>query len=447
MTVQKTLIKNALVINEYQSIATDVLIVNERIETIAPNIKASDDMQIIDARGKHLLPGMIDDQVHFRDPGGEHKADFGTESAAAVAGGITSVMDMPNTNPLTTSQQAIEDKHASIAGRAHCNYGFYLGATNDNIEVIKSIDTSLICGIKAFMGASTGNMLVDNENTLNEIFKHAPVLVATHCEDTPIIVANEAKAHNQYGDNIPVALHPYIRSAKACLKSTELATSLAIKHNARLHVLHISTGAEVNYLASLKSKHNNITAEACVHFLWFTEADYATKGAQIKCNPAIKSQEDQDIIFAGINNKTLDVIATDHAPHLLTEKALDYMHSPSGLPLVQTALPSLLSLVKQGKLNLHQTVDQVSHRVADMFNVVDRGYIREGYFADLVLIDMDKNYQIKNEDMLYKCAWTPYDGAQFSAIVEKTWVNGQLKWADNRIQNSPIGLALQYDRR
>ncbi|MGJ8663537.1 MAG: dihydroorotase [Marinicella sp.] len=442
----KTLIKNAIVVNEYQNIEADVLIAGERIEKIASHIDAAEGMHVVDAQGLHLLPGMIDDQVHFRDPGGEHKADFGTESAAAVAGGITSVMDMPNTNPLTITQSAIEDKHASISGRSHCNYGFYFGATNDNIEEIKAIDTSLICGIKAFMGASTGNMLVDNENTLNEIFKHAPVLVATHCEDTPIILANEAKAKEQYGENIPVALHPYIRSVKACLKSTELATSLAIKHNARLHVLHISTGAEIKYLAELKAKHSNITAEACVHFLWFSEEDYAKQGALIKCNPAVKTKEDQDTILAGIQDKTIDVIATDHAPHLLAEKSQPYMQSPSGLPLVQTALPSLLTLAQQGKLSLHQTIDQISHRVADMFAVVDRGYIREGYFADLVLVDMNKTHKIDNKNMLYKCGWTPYHDAHFTASIEKTWVNGDLKWSDGKVQNQAHGQALKYNR-
>lgn len=442
----KTLIKNAIVVNEYQNQIADVLIIGERIEKLAKSIVATNDMHIIDAQGLHLLPGMIDGQVHFRDPGDTHKADFGTESAAAVAGGITSVLDMPNTKPMTISQAAIVDKHLSIKGRSHCNYGFYLGATNHNIEEIKAIDTSLICGIKAFMGASTGNLLVDNELALNEIFKHAPVLVATHCEDTPIILANEAKAKAQYGEDIPVALHPYIRSVKACLKSTELATSLAIKHQARLHVLHISTAAEIKYLASLKAEHSNITAEACVHFLWFTEDDYAKYGALIKCNPAIKSKEDQAHILAGIHDKTIDVIATDHAPHLLSEKALPYMQSPAGLPLVQTALPSLLTLAQQGKLSLHQTIDQISHRVADMFKVIDRGYIREGYFADLVLVDMNKTQQVNNNDMLYKCAWTPYHEAYFNVCIEKTWVNGQLKWSDGKVLNQALGQALTYNR-
>ncbi len=442
----KTLIKNALIVNEMESKYGDILINNKRIEQVSNTISAKETYQIIDADGKHLLPGMIDDQVHFRDPGGTHKADFSTESAAAVAGGITSVMDMPNTNPLTISQAAIENKHSNISGRSHCNYGFYLGATNDNIEEIKAIDTKLICGVKAFMGASTGNMLVDDERTLDQIFRNCPTLVATHCEDTPIILTNEAFAHKQYGDDIPVSEHPTIRSRKACLKSTKLATSLATKHGTRLHVLHISTADEIQYLRELRKQHSNITGEACVHFLWFTENDYADKGALIKCNPAIKSAADQAEIIRGIQDRTISVIATDHAPHLLEEKARKYAQSPSGLPLVQTALPSLLTLVNQGQLDLYQTIDQITHQVADMFDVIDRGYIREGYFADLVLVDMNNSHSITNQEMYYKCGWTPYDGEVFTAQIEKTWVNGELKWSEQKLLGNTNGQALKYDR-
>lgn len=444
--MKKTLIKNATIINEYQTQSADLLIVGSRIEKIAGQITAEANMQIIDAAGKQLLPGMIDDQVHFRDPGQPEKADFGTESAAAVAGGITSVMDMPNTNPQTTSEPAIKDKIQSMQGKSHCNYGFYLGVTNDNIEQIKSIDTSLICGMKAFMGSSTGNMLVDDEKTLEQVFQHCPILLATHCEDTPTISQNEIAATAQFGEQIPIEQHPKIRSAEACLKSTQLATSLAKKHGTKLHILHISTAQEIQLLRQITQQHDHISGEACVHFLWFTDQDYPQRGTQIKCNPAIKSAADQAEIIAGINDRTIAVIATDHAPHLISEKQQPYAKAPSGLPLVQTALPSLITLVKRGQLELHQTVDQISHQVAELFSLKDRGYIREGYYADLVLLDMNAEQTVSNQQMLYKCAWTPYHGETFSATVEKTWVNGQLKWSNQQLQNPAQGKPLVYIR-
>lgn len=441
-----TLITNATIINEMRCFEADILIKNERIEKIASKITANPTDNVIDASGLHLLPGMIDDQVHFRDPGLTHKGDFSTESAAAVAGGITSVMDMPNTSPKTTSQQAIEDKHLHVKGRSHCNYGFYLGATNDNIEEIKRIDNRLICGVKVFMGASTGNMLVDDETTLDNIFKTCPILVATHCEDTPTILAQEKAYRNKYGNNIPIEYHPIVRNREACLKSTQLAVSLAQKYSARLHVLHISTADEVQYLAEIKKQSPHISAEACVHFLWFNDSNYEQRGNLIKCNPAIKTAHDQETIIRGIRDRTLDVIATDHAPHLLKEKQADYFSAPSGLPLVQTAYPSLLTLVNQGILSLEQTIDQVTHQVADMFSVVDRGYIREGYYADIVLADMNTRYQPNNSDTLYKCGWTPYEGENFSASINSTWVNGALKWNNKKLLSNSSGKALCYKR-
>jgi dihydroorotase len=441
-----TLIKNAQLVNEGRVHNADVLIKGQRIEKIAPEIQAPAEAEVVEAAGKYLLPGMIDDQVHFRDPGLTHKGDFATESAAAVAGGITSVMDMPNTSPLTINQAAIEDKHAHVAGRSHCNYGFYLGATNDNIEAIKSIDPTLICGIKVFMGASTGNMLVDDEQTLTAIFKEAPTLIATHCEDTPTILANEEKARLIWGENVPMAEHPNIRSREACIKSTRLATGLARKYRARLHVLHISTAEEVAMFQDLPTEQKHITAEACVHFTWFDENDYADKGALIKCNPAIKTAADRAAIIEGIKSNRLDVIATDHAPHTREEKAKPYFGAPSGLPLVQTALPSLLTQVNQGRFSLTDIVRKTAHTVADIFQVIDRGYLREGYFADLVLVDMNAIAPVKNEDMLYKCGWTPYAGSTFTARIEKTWVNGTLKWDGAKRLGTASGQPLAYRR-
>jgi dihydroorotase len=440
----KTLIKNAKIVNQSTILESDLVIKDNIIHKIGNDLSSEGMDKVIDAMGLHLLPGMIDDQVHFREPGMPHKGKFLTESAAAVAGGITSVMDMPNTSPLTITQQAIEDKHAMIKGHSHCNYGFYLGATNDNIEDIKACDTSLICGVKVFMGASTGNMLVDNEETLDQIFKHVSTLVATHCEYSPIINANEQAAREQYGEDVPIAQHPLIRSREACIKSTEIAIKLATKHNAKLHVLHISTAEEVALFAQLPLEQKRITGEACVHFTWFDDRDYDRLGTQIKCNPAVKQYSDKMAIIDGINFGNLDVIATDHAPHTWDEKQNKYFAAPSGLPLVQTALPSLLTQVNQGKFTLEKIVDKTAHKVADLFNVVKRGYIHEGYYADLVLVDMNKSYTVHNKDMLYTCGWTPYDGEEFTASIEKTWVNGELKWSKGQLVGDANGKALKY---
>jgi dihydroorotase len=444
--MNRTLIKNAKIVNEMMVIEADVLINNHRIEQISPTIKAQKTYKIIDAQGKYLLPGMIDDQVHFREPGMPLKGKFITESAAAVAGGITSVMDMPNTAPLTINEAAIKDKHQLIKGHSHCNYGFYLGATNDNIEDIKACDRRLICGVKVFMGASTGNMLVDDEETLDQIFKHTQTLIATHCESTPIINANEAAARKRYGNDVPINQHGLIRSREACISSTNLAMSLAHKHNSQLHLLHISTAEEVALFKQLPLAQKRITAEACVHFTWFDDRDYDRLGTLIKCNPAIKQNADKLAIIDGINYGNLDVIATDHAPHTWEEKQHKYFKAPSGLPLVQTALASLLTLVNQGTFSLEKIVQKTAHNVADLFKLEKRGYIREGYYADLVLVDLNQNQKIRNKDMLYQCGWTPYDGLEFSASIEKTWVNGELKWNHGKLRGDSNGRALHYKR-
>ena len=445
--MNRTLIKNAKIVNEMMIIEADVLINNDRIEQISPTIKAQKTYKIIDAKGKFLLPGMIDDQVHFREPGMPLKGKFITESAAAVAGGITSVMDMPNTAPLTINEAAIKDKHQLINGHSYCNYGFYLGATNDNIEDIKACDRRLICGVKVFMGASTGNMLVDNENTLDQIFKHTQTLIATHCESTPIINANEAAARKRYGNDVPINQHGLIRSREACISSTSLAMSLARKHDSQLHVLHISTAEEVALFKQLPLAQKRITAEACVHFTWFDDRDYERLGTLIKCNPAIKHSADKLAIIDGINYGNLDVIATDHAPHTWEEKQHKYFKAPSGLPLVQTALASLLTLVNQGTFSLEKIVQKTAHNVADLFKLKKRGYIREGYYADLVLVDLNHNQKIRNKDMLYQCGWTPYDGLEFSASIEKTWVNGELKWNHGKLRGDSNGRALHYKQK
>lgn len=442
----RTLIKNAKIINELLQTEADLAIKNGKIDLISKHIPCKDGDTVIDAQGKYLLPGMIDDQVHFREPGMPHKGKFITESAAAVAGGITSVMDMPNTSPQTITEQAIKDKHNLIKGKTYCNYGFYLGATNKNIKDIKSCDTRLICGVKVFMGASTGNMLVDNEETLEKIFKHAKTLVATHCEYSPMIDINEKEAEEKYGEDVPIAQHPLIRSREACIKSTQTAIKLAQKHNAQLHVLHISTAEEVALFKQLPLDQKRITAEACVHFTWFDDRDYAKLGTQIKCNPAVKQCSDKLAIIDGINYGNLDIIATDHAPHTWEEKQNKYFSAPSGLPLVQTALASLLTQVNKGVFTIEKIVQKTAHNVADLFHVNKRGYIREGYFADLVLVDMNKNHKIKNKDMLYQCGWTPYDGEEFSATIEKTWVNGKLKWSDGQLIGKAKGKALKYKR-
>ena len=440
----RTLIKNAKVVNEMGQLESDIVIEHDKIIQIANDIAAQQNDIIIDAQGKYLLPGMIDDQVHFREPGMPHKGRFITESAAAVAGGITSVMDMPNTSPQTITQQAIIDKHNLIKGKSHCNYGFYLGATNNNIEDIKSIDTSLICGIKVFMGASTGNMLVDNEKALDQIFQHAQILVATHCEYSPMIDDNEKAAKEKYGEDVPIDQHPLIRSRAACIRSTKIAIKLATKHNAQLHVLHISTAEEVALFQQLPLAQKRITAEACVHFSWFDDRDYEKLGTLIKCNPAVKQCSDKMAIIDGINYGNLDIIATDHAPHTWDEKHNKYFTAPSGLPLVQTALASLLTQVNQGKFSIEKIVQKTAHNVADLFKVKKRGYIREGYYADLVLVDMNKPNKVKNKKMLYQCGWTPYDGEEFSASIEKTWVNGELKWSDGKLLGNANGKALKY---
>ncbi|MGH8462088.1 MAG: dihydroorotase [Stenotrophobium sp.] len=437
------LITNAHVINEGHEKAADVLIKNGRIEKIAANISAPSGTAVYDAKGQWLLPGMIDDQVHFRDPGMTHKGDLSTESAAAVAGGVTSFMDMPNTIPNCTTRAALAAKYAGAIGRAHANYAFHFGAANDNLEEIKALRPGDAPAVKIFMGASTGNMLVDNPETLEGIFAHSQLILLTHCEDTPMIKANEERYRAQYGEDVPLSAHPLIRSAEACYKSTELAVGLARKHNARLHVLHLTTARELEFFSAGPIKGKRITVEACVHHLYMDESWYAERGNLVKCNPAIKTAADRVALVKAVHDNIIDVVATDHAPHTAEEKAQKYFKAPSGLPLVQHVLLMLIDLVKRGELNMSTVVNKTSHAVAERFGVKERGYIREGYWADLVLVDPHGSTTVQRDNVLYKCGWSPLEGRTLPARINATWVNGELAYRDGRVSPQRYGQRLQ----
>ena len=444
---QTTVIRNAQLVNEGQITQSDVLLKNGRIEKIAASIEAPAGANLVDANGSYLLPGMIDDQVHFREPGLKHKGNFYTESRAAIAGGVTSYMEMPNSNPPTTNAEQLEWKYARAAETSAANFGFYFGATNDNIDDIRALDPSAACGVKVFMGASTGNMLVDNESTLAAIFQDSPVLIATHCESTPMIMANIKLATAKYGNNIPVTEHANIRSAEACYASSELAVALANKHQSQLHVLHISTARELDLFTAGPIEGKSITAEACVHFLHFDDTQYEQHGNLIKCNPAIKSKSDQAAIIAAIADGRLDIIATDHAPHTIEEKADDsYLSAPSGLPLVQDVLVAALELVHDGKLDLHTVVRGITHNPAIRYNVIERGFIREGYHADLVLVDMNGGTDVSREKVLSRCGWSPFEGRRFKSRVDAVWVNGALAFDGQNVIEHGAAERLQFNR-
>ena len=446
----ETLIVNARLVNEGRESEGDLRIRDGRIAQIGSGLSAGPGAGVVDAAGRRLLPGMIDDQVHFREPGLEYKADIATESAAAVAGGLTTFMDMPNTSPPTLDAAALEDKYRRAAGRARGNFGFYMGASNDNLEAVRAIDPLATPGVKVFMGASTGNMLVDDPQTLDAIFREAPCPIITHCEDTPTIDANLAAFKAKYGEDIPVECHPDIRSREACIKSTRLALELARRHGTRLHVLHISTADELALfeqgpLLRADGSRKRITAETCVHFLRFARADYARLGNLIKCNPAIKDDSDRDALIAALADDRIDVLATDHAPHTLEEKSRPYAQAPSGLPLVQFALNAALELVHEGKLSTAQVVQKFAHAPAQLFDVRERGFLREGYAADLVLID-DAPFTVQRADVLSKCGWSPFEGTTFHSRIAATWVNGTLAWDGSAVVGDPAGQRLQFDR-
>lgn len=435
-------IVNARLVNEGETVEQDLWIARGRIAGIGG--RGPGGAAVFDAEGAWLVPGMIDDQVHFREPGLEHKGTIATESRAAVAGGVTSFLEMPNCNPQTVTAEALEDKHARAAAGSMANYGFYLGATNDNLDAVKAVDRHRACGIKVFMGSSTGNMLVDDERTLEAIFADAPLLVATHCEHTPTILANERRARERWGDRIPFSEHPRIRSAEACWRSSSLAVELARRHGTRLHVLHITTARELELFEPGDVGGKRITAEACVHHLFFDDTAYATHGARIKCNPAIKSAADRDALWAAVGDGRIDVIATDHAPHTAEEKARPYAAAPAGLPLVQHALPALFEQVRSGRCTAAAVVEKTAHAPARLFDIRDRGFVREGYWADLVLVNPSATS--RDEPILAKCGWSPFSGFSFHARVRATWVNGELRYRDGRFLPGSGGRAVEFDR-
>ncbi|HEY9000169.1 MAG TPA: dihydroorotase [Mucilaginibacter sp.] len=440
------LIKSATIVNENKQYVSDLLVKDGLIERIDSNINVHVD-QTINAEGLHLFPGCIDDQVHFREPGLTHKADIRTESRAAVAGGITSFMEMPNTVPNTLTQELLQQKYEIASHNSLANYSFFMGASNDNIEEVLKTDTKNVCGVKVFMGSSTGNMLVDNPTTLDNIFSKSPMLVAVHCEDEATIKANLAHYRELLGDDIPVRLHPKIRSEEACYLSSSMAVELAKKHNTRLHILHISTEKETHlFTNNIPLKDKRITAEACVHHLWFTDKDYETKGNFIKWNPAVKTEADRDGILKAVLDGRIDVIATDHAPHTLEEKSQPYLQAPSGGPLVQHALPAILELYHHGKITLEQVAEKMAHNVAVCFQIDRRGYVREGYWADLVLVDLNSPWNVNKSNILYKCGWSPFEGDTFRSKIMHTLVSGNLAYSNGSIIEGKSGIRLNFNR-
>ena len=444
------LIHKATFINEGASYTGSLLLEGERIARIfteeVPENLMNACKEVIDARGLYLIPGVIDDQVHFRDPGLTHKGDLYTESRAAVAGGVTSFMEMPNTNPQTVTMDELDRKMESAAAKSAANFSFYLGATNDNIAELKKVNPQKVCGVKVFMGASTGNMLVDNDSTLRRIFAEVDILIATHCEKEEIIRANMESYRKKLGEELPIAIHPLIRSAEACYRSSAQAIELADKYGTRLHVLHLSTAREMALFSAAPLEEKKITAEVCVHHLWFSDQDYERLGARIKWNPAIKSEADREALRQALTTGKLDVVATDHAPHLLSEKEGGAMKAASGGPLVQHSLQVMLQLAENGILTREQVVEKMCHAPARLYRIRERGFIREGYFADLVLVDPAKPYTVTSQNILYKCGWSPFEGETFGATVVKTFVNGQLLWDGKKVTDSIFGSPLAFDR-
>lgn len=442
-----TLIKNATIINEGRSFKGSVLIKDQYVDgiyetdTVLPTADT-----IIDAEGLLLLPGVIDDQVHFREPGLTHKADIASESAAAVAGGVTSYMEMPNTNPQTTTITELENKFAIASQKSLANYSFFLGATNDNLDELLKADPATVCGVKVFMGSSTGNMLVDDKKALERIFSEVRTLIATHCEDEATIRANMELYRSRYGEEVPFSLHHEIRNAEACYKSSSMAVELAAKHNTRLHILHISTQKELSLFDNSKPiEEKNITSEVCVHHLWFTSDDYVSKGARIKWNPAVKTPADREALREALKNNRLDVVATDHAPHTLEEKSKTYFNAPSGGPLVQHSLPAMLQMSDQGIFSRELVVEKMCHAPAKLFRIDKRGFIRKGYYADLVLVQPGIEDIVSDSTVLYKCKWTPFDGQMFNNKVLTTWVNGHAVYNKGVINTAIKGKRLAFN--
>lgn len=443
------LIKNVNIVNDGNQFIGSIYIKDGVINQIykSNNIPVLNPDKIIDGKGKYLFPGIIDDHVHFREPGLTYKADIYSESKAAVAGGITSYMEMPNTNPQATTIEILEEKYKIASKKSLANYSFYLGATNDNIEEIKKINPQNICGVKVFMGSSTGNMLADNEETLSQIFSESPVLIATHCEDEKTINENTEKYKNEFGEELPIKYHPLLRSEEACYKSSSFAVELAKRHNTRLHILHLSTAKELELFDSTTpSRNKQITTEVCVHHLWFSDKDYDKYGTRIKWNPAIKTEKDKEALIEGLKNNKIDVIATDHAPHTLEEKENTYFKAPSGGPLIQHSLVTMLELYHQNKISLIDIVNKMCHSPADIFQIEKRGYIREGYFADLVLIDLNNPWTVSKDNILYKCKWSPFENQKFKSQITHTIINGNIVYENGVFDESEKGQRLTFNR-
>lgn len=440
------LFKSGTIVNEGKKFVGDVLVKDGRIEQIGTSISYDGNHDEVNLEGKLLLPGLIDDQVHFREPGLTHKGDIFTESRAAVAGGITSYMEQPNTKPAATTIEELEKKYKRASEVSITNYSFNMGATNDNLEELKKVNKTDVAGIKIFMGSSTGNMLVDAQNTLEGIFQLDHQLI-THCEDEGTIRANLEKAKEQYGENIPMRMHPLIRSEEACYLSSSFAVDLAKKYNSRLHVFHISTAKETELFTNkIPLSEKRITSEVCIHHLWFDDSQYDTKGSLIKWNPAVKTVADREGLWEALLDDRLDVVATDHAPHTMDEKNNPYLSAPSGGPLVQHALQAMLQKVEEGKISIEKVVEKMAHAPADLFRIEGRGYIREGYYADLVVVDPSKSQTVSKDNLFYKCGWSPFEGETFSNVVEATFVNGNCVYQKGLIQETTVGSRLKFNR-
>ncbi|MDA9087398.1 dihydroorotase [Polaribacter sp.] len=441
------LIQNATIVNENKIFKGDVLIENEIITKISSEIKPTKNVEIINAKGKYLIPGFIDDQVHFREPGLTHKANIATESRAAIAGGITTFIEMPNTVPQATTQDLLEDKFKIAAVDSYANYSFMFGGTNDNLEELLKTDPKKVAGIKLFLGSSTGNMLVDNEEILEKIFSSTKMIISVHCEDEGTIRKNTAIYKEKYGDDIPLKYHPLIRSEAACYLSSSKAIELAKKTGARLHIFHLSTEKETHLFRNdIPLEEKQITSEVCIHHLWFSDKDYEEKGTHIKWNPAVKTEKDRLGLWKALLDDRIDVLATDHAPHTLDEKNNNYLNAPSGGPLVQHAIIAILEKVKEGVIPIEKAVEKMSHNPAKLFQIEKRGFIKEGYFADIVLIDTNKPQTVSKDNILYKCGWSPFEGTTFSSTITHTFVNGNLIY-NNGIFNDEIkGKRITFNR-
>lgn len=448
MTLKTTLIKNANIVNEGKIFNGDILIEGEYIKQISEFISAkSADVHVFDAEGKYLLPGVIDDQVHFREPGLTHKANIETESKAAIAGGITSFIEMPNTNPQTTTIEELEKKFEIASKTSFANYSFMFGGNNDNLNEILKVDAKNVAGLKLFLGSSTGNMLVDNPEVLEKIFKSTDMIISVHCEDETTIKKNLQEHIDKYGDDIPISKHPIIRSEEACYLSSSKAIELAKKTGARLHVFHLSTGKETQLFTNhIPLKDKKITAEVCLHHLWFTDKDYDDKGTFIKWNPAVKTQNDKDQLWNALLDDRIDVIATDHAPHTIKEKENVYTKAPSGGPLVQHALPAMLDMYHKNKISIEKIIEKMCHNPAILFQIEKRGFIKEGYFADLVLVDLHHPWTVKKDNILYKCGWSPFEGATFKSRITHTFVNGSLAYKNFKFYNVNTAKRLTFNR-